>query len=323
MPREINWKKPPRWDTLPREPRPVTDAGRCSPYAWRNSVGLWRLLNEAPVAYSPPAGDPYALPRELTGVALRGRARHHCVRGRGGLARGAGVRTTAALLREAVALEAAKNVSREERERRREAERLAKEERRAKRELAQALPRDALVLLNARKRSRAERMRDKAAARGEGGGGPADGPGAAGGEAAEDAEWAEAGLIGGFPGGTDGLAGRAGAAAGDLPGDLAAALRVVMRVRGEPHALWFREPVPEDAAPDYREVIARPVDLGTVARGVLGGAYAGAAGVRRDVDLVWANCAEYNGDGHPIVAVSRRLKAVADRLWAAEGVPEG
>ena len=73
--------------------------------------------------------------------------------------------------------------------------------------------------------------------------------------------------------------------------------------------------------PDYREVVQRPRDLGTIyaaleackASSFVQGPYTSPAEVFQDVDLVWANCMAYNN--RPEDAGTRELAAEVQAAW--------
>lgn len=101
----------------------------------------------------------------------------------------------------------------------------------------------------------------------------------------------------------------------ELEGDLRRALAAVEKIKREPSAHWFRAPVPKAVAPDYADVIERPMDLGTLAMGIRQGKYGSVGEVYADLRLIWSNCIEYNGEDHDIVGVMRKVEAKAEQIW--------
>ena len=84
--------------------------------------------------------------------------------------------------------------------------------------------------------------------------------------------------------------------------------------------------------PDYREIVQRPRDLGTIlaaleagkASSFAEGPYTSPAEVFQDVELVWANCMLYNN--RPEDAATRQLAAETQaaflQKWRTAGLPE-
>jgi|JI9StandDraft_2_1071091.scaffolds.fasta_scaffold923939_1 hypothetical protein len=56
----------------------------------------------------------------------------------------------------------------------------------------------------------------------------------------------------------------------------------------------FREPVDPVALPDYYEKIRKPIDLSTMIKKLKEGKYKFAVEVRDDLDLMMANCKQFN-----------------------------
>jgi len=106
-----------------------------------------------------------------------------------------------------------------------------------------------------------------------------------------------------------------------------AAKQVVDAVASTRDGLPFSEPVPLDGSVfQYKELISRPMDLGTISEKLAWSAAAGAASgssasalgpystlaeTLEDVALVWRNCAAYNLEGS---AISRQAAAAAEDL---------
>jgi len=59
-------------------------------------------------------------------------------------------------------------------------------------------------------------------------------------------------------------------------------------------AQWFMDPVTDDVAPGYSTAIAHPMWLNEVRRRLDAGEYASPAGFKADIELIGANCLEYN-----------------------------
>ena len=118
------------------------------------------------------------------------------------------------------------------------------------------------------------------------------------------------------------------------PVPLARALAVVTATLERPEAALFAAPVDAEALglTDYRAVVKRPMDLGTVAAklraaaargwtpplpfGGFGG-QAGAAALLDDVRQVWHNCRLYNAPGSEIDAACGAAEAFFCAAWNA------
>ena len=97
--------------------------------------------------------------------------------------------------------------------------------------------------------------------------------------------------------------------------------RVMAALSEKEHAPIFMQPVDLTAYPDYKALIARPMDLGTVRRKLAAGQYARLPeDFRDDVRLVWRNCMQYNARESDIFAVARLMANTFERLnmdWIA------
>lgn len=89
-----------------------------------------------------------------------------------------------------------------------------------------------------------------------------------------------------------------------------------------PEARAFLAPVDPEAQglPDYRDVVARPMDLGTVRQRLESGAYARAEECDADVRLTFDNALAYNACGHPLHACAAALRDAYTTL-RARGAP--
>ncbi|BDA48817.1 probable pH-interacting protein at C-terminar half [Coccomyxa sp. Obi] len=104
-------------------------------------------------------------------------------------------------------------------------------------------------------------------------------------------------------------------------GQAAAALGVVRKVARSKVGALFAQPVTEEQAPGYHSVIARPMDLGTIAHRLEAGHYRSLGAVAADVALVWANCQQFNSEGSEIAAMAAEAQAAFEQRWAKEGLP--
>jgi len=122
------------------------------------------------------------------------------------------------------------------------------------------------------------------------------------------------------------------------------AMSVMRRCLHEDVQGWFYRPVPRSLAPDYLQRVAIPMDLGTVFCKLLLHEYddntsssnsnssssnsnstsssnstsnstAGYEQFVRDMNLVWSNACEYNGEDAPVSNEALRLKRIFDEGW--------
>lgn len=72
---------------------------------------------------------------------------------------------------------------------------------------------------------------------------------------------------------------------------------------------------------DYHQVIRRPMDLGTIKKGLMAdeGAYSSSAEVLKDVQQVWTNCRTYNDEDDPIMYV--HYESIHSRLLQSFSEP--
>lgn len=76
------------------------------------------------------------------------------------------------------------------------------------------------------------------------------------------------------------------------------------------HSDVFREPVNALAlgAYDYHTRIQTPMSLRDVLDGMVAGKYSNAAQVRKDIQVIWHNCATYNGEASPFTTRARKCE---------------
>lgn len=94
--------------------------------------------------------------------------------------------------------------------------------------------------------------------------------------------------------------------------------RVINRVA---QAAWFADPVDVSELPEYLQVIAHPMDLGTVSQKLKDDVYAMPADLLADVELIWSNAATFNGPEHPVTQAAVKVSAAFDKLWESAGLP--
>ena len=116
--------------------------------------------------------------------------------------------------------------------------------------------------------------------------------------------------------------------AADRAEKLGRCLEVIREAMELPSAWPFNEPVDVEALgiPEYLDIIETPMDLGTIARRLEVGPaegweaveYAGPEAVLWDVELVWANCKQFNPNATDEIRVfGAEVEAKLQELWAA------
>jgi len=70
----------------------------------------------------------------------------------------------------------------------------------------------------------------------------------------------------------------------------------------------------DPSTPHYLDIIARPMDLGTVAEKLHAGKYSGAPAFVQDVRLVFSNCCAYNEPGSPLFKLAQDLAQRFERF---------
>ncbi|KAI7954422.1 hypothetical protein MJO28_004822 [Puccinia striiformis f. sp. tritici] len=84
--------------------------------------------------------------------------------------------------------------------------------------------------------------------------------------------------------------------------------RITNELRSDPNAIAFLSRVRKTDAPDYFDIIRKPMDLGTVLKKVKGGVYKTKSAFNDDLELIWTNCLTYN------VQKNHHLRAAAESL---------
>ncbi|WVQ71731.1 hypothetical protein IAR50_001272 [Cryptococcus sp. DSM 104548] len=88
---------------------------------------------------------------------------------------------------------------------------------------------------------------------------------------------------------------------------------IINELKTSPESLPFQKPVSKREAPDYYEVIKRPMDLSTILRNAKARKYKNKAEFSADLNLIWKNCHEYNSqETHPLRSAAKFMKQKAD-----------
>jgi len=81
---------------------------------------------------------------------------------------------------------------------------------------------------------------------------------------------------------------------------------MLKKVMADKNSFPFLAKVRRATAPDYYNIIRRPMDLGTMQRNLKTGTYyKSKAQFMEELDLIWENCLVYNTD--PVQSLSPRL----------------
>jgi len=91
----------------------------------------------------------------------------------------------------------------------------------------------------------------------------------------------------------------------------------------DPNSLFFAKPVDpvRDGCPTYLDEIKEPMDLGTISAKVEGRKYQTMGQLAYDVELVFANCRQFNNPGDALTLFADALEATYWREWARLGSP--
>jgi len=107
-------------------------------------------------------------------------------------------------------------------------------------------------------------------------------------------------------------------------------LELLKKISDKDKFAIFLEPVPLDDVPGYTDVIARPMDLGTVKKNVAVGVYHSPHDLRADLDLIWANCTKFNAVSTIYHKEAVRLRALSGKFFeeylrflGKDGLPYG
>ncbi|KAJ3023761.1 hypothetical protein HKX48_001289 [Thoreauomyces humboldtii] len=101
--------------------------------------------------------------------------------------------------------------------------------------------------------------------------------------------------------------------------DQKACARLIKRLQSFPAAAVFLTPVDPVALniPQYRVVVKRPMDLGTVYKNLERGAYGSPEDMKADIDLVLSNCFLFNAPGDWVYQQGKTIEAEVAKEWKA------
>lgn len=91
--------------------------------------------------------------------------------------------------------------------------------------------------------------------------------------------------------------------------------RITNELRQDPNAAAFLSRVKKADAPDYYDIIKKPMDLGAVLKKVKSGQYKAKGQFIEDLELIWSNCFTYNSFAtHPLRTAADSLRNKANNL---------
>lgn len=88
---------------------------------------------------------------------------------------------------------------------------------------------------------------------------------------------------------------------------------LALKLRQMPGSHWFHKPVPKDLAPDYRQIVKSPIDLGVIESRCSEIKYFSRHAFLQDIQLLYDNTKLYNGAQHEITLAAAKLVAAASR----------
>jgi len=85
-------------------------------------------------------------------------------------------------------------------------------------------------------------------------------------------------------------------------------LSILRNFQRIPKSFAFWDPADWQAAKDYRQYVAHPMDLITVTKRIVSRRYKGNyLHFQKDVNRIWRNCSEYNGPNAPLTLDSKYM----------------
>ncbi|KIY71479.1 Bromodomain-containing protein [Cylindrobasidium torrendii FP15055 ss-10] len=78
----------------------------------------------------------------------------------------------------------------------------------------------------------------------------------------------------------------------------------------------FQAPIRASEAPDYHDIVKRPMDLRTIKNKVKDGLITNSLEYRRDLNLLFANAIMYNRPGSSVYAMSQNMRAETDHVMS-------
>jgi len=91
-------------------------------------------------------------------------------------------------------------------------------------------------------------------------------------------------------------------------------LGLMARVMQHKHAQLFNDPVSEVVAPEYRDLVYRPMDLGSIKKNIESGHIDSTEGMLRDIHLVFLNAIMYNSSETEIYAMTLSMQSDVSKI---------
>ena len=104
------------------------------------------------------------------------------------------------------------------------------------------------------------------------------------------------------------------------PEGTAAMTKIVNTLLRKPYSADFRKPLDFRSLglDDYPQIIAKPMDLGTVKQKIERQGYMSVEQCADDIRLIWSNCKRYNGEGSDFYNLADRLSKQFEELFTKE-----
>jgi len=91
---------------------------------------------------------------------------------------------------------------------------------------------------------------------------------------------------------------------------------MLKKIMADRNALPFMAKVRRQQAPDYYNIIKKPMDLGTIQRALRGGThFKSKAQFMEELDLIWENCLQYNTDPVHSPAALSNCRTITFEAW--------
>ena len=101
------------------------------------------------------------------------------------------------------------------------------------------------------------------------------------------------------------------------PESTAAMTKIVNTLLRKPYSADFRKPLDFRSLglDDYPQIIAKPMDLGTVKQKIERQGYMSVEQCADDIRLIWSNCKKYNGEGSPYYSLADSLSKTFEEYF--------
>jgi hypothetical protein len=87
----------------------------------------------------------------------------------------------------------------------------------------------------------------------------------------------------------------------------------------EMHA--FRQKVNPEHQVEYYKIIKHPMDLRTLQERLCSGQVTTVSQFKRELDLIWNNCVDFNGPTHPLSVIAAEAQRNIDQVWENSSQP--